>query len=217
MYLSRLILNPRNQRVRSELAQPYELHRSIMRAFPDDIAPGAERVLFRIDEHPELGLVLLVQSLGPPDWMRMLDCVGSNYLVPVPDNPAVKELALNLSAGQRLKFRLLANPTVKRKRAVDNKPVRQGLVDEKEQRAWLERKAIAGGIRLLSFDVSPYRLMTAGTKEEGEIAHSLNLLAVRFDGALQVTDPAVFVQTVENGIGSAKGLGFGLLSLAPPG
>lgn len=217
MYLSRLILNPRSQRVKSELAQPYELHRSIMRAFPHGIAPGTERVLFRVDDYPELGLVLLVQSLGQPDWVRMLDHVGSSYLLPTPDNPAVKEMALNLTAGQRLTFRLLANPTAKKKRAVDNKPVRQGLVDEKEQRAWLERKANAGGFRLLSFDVSPYRLMTAGTKEEGDKAHKLNLLAVRFDGTLEVADPTVFVQTVENGIGSAKGLGFGLLSLAPPG
>ena len=34
MYLSRLILNPRSRRVQRELAEPYEMHRSLMKAFP---------------------------------------------------------------------------------------------------------------------------------------------------------------------------------------
>ena len=40
-------------------------------------------------------------------------------------------------------------------------------------------------------------------------------LAVRFDGLLAVTDPALFRNTLQTGIGSAKAFGFGLLSLAP--
>jgi CRISPR system Cascade subunit CasE len=39
-------------------------------------------------------------------------------------------------------------------------------------------------------------------------------LAVRFEGVLEVTDPDQLLQTVSEGIGSAKGFGFGLLSLA---
>jgi len=41
-------------------------------------------------------------------------------------------------------------------------------------------------------------------------------LAVTFDGILRVTDPELFTQTLAQGVGTAKGLGFGLLSLAPP-
>ena len=39
-------------------------------------------------------------------------------------------------------------------------------------------------------------------------------LAVRFEGVLQVVDPVAFQQTLRRGIGSAKGFGFGLLSIA---
>ena len=46
--------------------------------------------------------------------------------------------------------------------------------------------------------------------------HKLRLLAVRFDGLLQVTDPDRLRETVRRGIGSGKGFGFGLLSLARP-
>ena len=35
LYLSRLILNPRSRQVMSEMAHPYEMHRTLMRAFPE--------------------------------------------------------------------------------------------------------------------------------------------------------------------------------------
>ena len=44
----------------------------------------------------------------------------------------------------------------------------------------------------------------------------LTHVAVRFDGLLEVTDPVKFLETLRAGIGSAKGFGFGLLSLARP-
>jgi len=44
----------------------------------------------------------------------------------------------------------------------------------------------------------------------------LRLLAVTFDGLLRVTNVPRFVETLQAGIGSGKGLGFGLLSLARP-
>lgn len=45
-------------------------------------------------------------------------------------------------------------------------------------------------------------------------AHGGELFSVRFDGILTVTDQALFRTTLEKGIGSAKGFGFGLLSIA---
>ena len=41
------------------------------------------------------------------------------------------------------------------------------------------------------------------------------MASVQFDGLLRVTDPDRLRETVRKGIGSGKGLGFGLLSLAP--
>ncbi len=38
--------------------------------------------------------------------------------------------------------------------------------------------------------------------------------AVRFEGVLKIINKELFTKTIENGIGSAKGFGFGLLSLA---
>jgi CRISPR system Cascade subunit CasE len=80
--------------------------------------------------------------------------------------------------------------------------------------AWLQRKTDDGGFSLLSVNVAAEG-QAGGLIHRDDETHRLNLLAVRFDGVLQVTDPARLVETVRRGIGSGKGLGFGLLSLAP--
>lgn len=212
MYLSQLILNPRSRQVRSEVSQPYEMHRTLMRAFPSENQGGPGRVLFRLDnpaQPAQEGLKLLVQSDQEPDW-AWLEGVP-HYLLPgLNPNPAYKPFEPVFQPGQQLYFRLRANPTIKRKFPGQDQSKRIGLYKEEEQRDWLAGKAEHGGFALLSVAIISEGKVDGTTKER----HNLNLLAVRFDGMLQVTDPAKFLETVQQGIGSGKGLGFGLLSLA---
>ena len=214
MYLSRLILNPRNRRVQKEVADPYQMHRSLMNAFPDDLEPDAERVLFRLEAHPRSGaLTLLVQSLTLPDWSWLAEPGARSYLLPLGEpNPAIKSFDVALVPGQVLAFRLRANPTVKR--TVAGRKKRLGLYREDEQIKWLERKAESGGFRLISVRTSHHENVGGRIHREG-ITHNLRLLSVQFDGLLQATDPDRLWEAVRQGIGSGKGLGFGLLSLAP--
>ena len=218
MYLSRLILNPRNRRVQREIAAPYQMHRSLMNAFPDDLDQGAERVLFRLESYLRTGarhdgLVLLVQSWNLPDWSWLAEPGARGCLLPVAEpNPAVKPFDIALVPGQVLAFRLRANPTVKR--TVEGRKKRLGLYREDEQIKWLEHKATAGGFRLAAVRTS--RQGTVGGRIHREdTTHNLRLLSVQFDGLLQVTDPDRLRDMVRRGVGSGKGLGFGLLSLAP--
>ena len=207
MYLSRLILNPRSRQVQREMADSYQLHRTIMAAFPEDL-PADERVLFRVDLADGLP-VLLVQSHHPPDWIRLGPPGERDYLRPTSlPNPAVKPVTLALTAGQRLHFRLRANPTVKQGGK------RVGLYRQEEQIAWLQRQAGRNG----------FSLVDVWAQQEGkdkalihgdERTHRATLLAVRFDGVLAIRDPQLVANAARNGIGPAKGLGFGLLSLAP--
>lgn len=217
MYLSRLILNPRNRRVQRELADPYQMHKTLMRGFPDDLDRERDRVLFRVDTDPRTGIpVVLLQSTLEPRWDWLADDGAQGYLLSghllppgVEENPAVKSFDLNLAPGQVLAFRLRANPTVKRNGK------RLGLYREEEQRKWLERKARMGGFHLLSTRVSN-RTVIGGRIHHDRITHKLRLLSVQFDGLLRVTDPDRLRETVRRGVGSGKGLGFGLLSLARP-
>ena len=215
MYLSRLFLNPRNRRVQREVAHPYEMHRSLMRAFPDDLKEGDERILFRLEPGRNGALTLLVQSWTLPDWSYLAEPEFRGYLLPVDEpNPAVKSFDLDLAPGQVLAFRLRANPTVKRRyNEKDHKRV--GIYDEEEQFAWLKRKGELGGFRLVSARTGCQEDVGGKIKRDQE-THTLKLAAVQFDGLLQVTDPDRLRQTVRQGIGSGKGFGFGLLSLARP-
>ncbi len=215
MYLSRLILNSRIRRVQREIADSYQMHKTLMRCFPDDIDCEKERVLFRVDADPRTGvLTVLLQSTIEPRWSWLdaqRDGAHSYLLRP----PETKSFDLNFAPGQMLAFRLRANPTVKRKVEDKRNGRRIGLHKEEEQRQWLNRKAEQGGFRVLSARTGNQTMVSGRIRKKGT-THKLRLLSVQFDGLLQATDPDRLRETVQRGVGSGKGLGFGLLSLARP-
>jgi CRISPR system Cascade subunit CasE len=231
IYLSRLSINPRNAQVRNELAHPYEMHRTLLRAFPagkfgmrrdKDEAAG---VLFRVDENPREDVIaVLVQSKIAPDWSflnAVKDVHGQAYLLCPPES---KQVDLKLALGQTLAFRLRANPTKRLgKLAGDDQGKRVGIYGEEEQLKWLrekiegnEHRQLAGGLHLLRVQISQKeRIENPKAINRAERSHDLKLLAVQFDGVLEVVDKDKAIRTIEQGIGSAKGFGFGLLSITP--
>jgi CRISPR system Cascade subunit CasE len=212
MYLSRLILNPRSNKVRRELADVYQLHRTILRAFPERLPPN-ERVLFRVDVNRRTGVpTVLVQSQTAPNWSLFPHHPDyRDYLLQVPppeQNPACKPYNPSISRGQILVFRLRANPTFRR----DGK--RRAWVREEDQRAWLDRQAEKGGFRLVQLTVIPEG-MNQTRKQDGHQNYQIRHFAVLFQGLIQVTDPDKFHRTLATGVGPAKAFGCGLLSIAP--
>jgi CRISPR system Cascade subunit CasE len=199
MYLSKLELNPASRQVIAELKNPYQMHRTLSKAFNrESDSYKRARVLFRV-ENLKNGSVpyALVQALVEPDW-SFLDSNGSYLASP----PQTKQVNPVFSRGQLLRFRLLANPTVKRNGK------RLGLQDTEQQIQWLRRKGEQHGFTLHSVDAD-FR----GRAISPDI--NANHIAVLFNGVLEVTDSVAFGSAVETGIGSAKGFGFGLLSVAP--
>lgn len=233
MYLSRLLLNPRNRNVQKDLANCQDLHRTILRAFPqvpktskDEGARSQFGILYRLETNNHTGLVsVLVQSQALPNWQELNSLSG--YLLEDDNiqNPACKpigELYQKLKVGTRLVFRLRANPT--RKTTVETKSKRVELYKEADQIAWLQRKATQGGFRLLSLklakdlanlQVQPMAKDTGWRKQEDKSSQKLTFGAVIFQGELEIINLEAFQQTLINGIGSGKSYGFGLLSIAP--
>jgi CRISPR system Cascade subunit CasE len=222
MYLSRLILNPRSRQVRNELADPYEMHRTICKAFPNAnyAANESSGILFRVDLHPRTRIsTLLVQSRQKPDWSYLLAekkdyLLAENELPLDVENPAIKEMNLQLREGQVLAFRLRANPTIKIDREDKKQGRRVGLLREEDQHKWLVRKLESAGAILVSVNIVNEQFTRGKLFIEKEMASRLNFLSVQFDGVLQVKDANNFMNSIFTGFGSAKGLGFGLLSLA---
>ncbi len=242
MFLSRLMLNPRSRRVRRDLADCQDLHRTVLSAFPQAPAGASARehfgVLHRLDADPRTGaIVLLVQSRVQPDW----GCLPADYLLPTIgsiDSVSCKAIGQRygaIKAGRRLRFRLRANPTEKQGTALKSERLagerRNGQrvpLAEYELVAWLTRKGEAGGFRLVEVttrrDDPPTPAVRAlrasdvhgwrrGT--DGAPTRRLSFSPALFEGVLEVSDPERFRSVLEHGIGPAKGYGFGLLSIAP--
>ena len=243
LYLSLLRLNPRSRQVMSEVAHPYEMHRTLMRAFPsatDDTQSKARDefgVLFRADADDLRGVIkVYVQSRIEPDWSfldGLTDYLCADTEMPEPKNimPAYQKLR----NGQLLSFRLRANPTKRIAQLGDKmKGKRLGLRREDEQIDWLIRKGqerekdMPGGFELLMNEVrdmrDEVRLVPCvniccegkltGHKTDAARGHATTHLAVLFEGLLWVTDRNAFLETLIRGIGTGKAFGFGLLSIA---
>lgn len=200
MYLSRLVLNPRNPAARRDLANPYELHATLYRAFTE---PRAARVLWRLEHlRPP---VVLVQSLEPPDFAAVEQVEGDSpyFLEP----PRTKPMAIleRLRPGQVLRFRLEANPTVTRGGK------RHGLCRVEDQIAWLLRQAAKSGFEVVGAAVTRSERRSFAKRGQPE---RIVLQVARFDGHLRVLDPARLREAVARGLGHGKALGLGLLSLA---
>lgn len=204
MYLSRLMLDLRDCKVRRVLEDPYRLHQAILHAFPPDAPGGGGRVLFRVEPEQEDGRArVLVQSALRPDWAS--EALREHLPLARSDQP--KELSLALSVGQLLRFRLRANPTRR------SREKRLPVLGEEAQVAWLRRKMEAAGFELVAARQHDEG-MRHGSRQRAEGERRMTFVSVLYEGVVRVTVTDRAIAAVQVGIGSAKAFGFGLLSVA---
>ena len=222
MFLHRIHLDPRCREARRDLADPYQLHATLCRAFspPDRKCPKGE-ILWRLE--PETGFDgsprVLVQSRTLPEW----EGIGVKGWLVKADPPIDLKNRLNLDSlksGQRFRFRLRANPCVTRHGK------RLGLLKIEEQEQWLARKGERHGFVLpnqTGFDLSesqPKRIDVRISQEQmlrgkQHTGNGVRVFSVLYDGMLTVIDAEKFRIALQSGIGHGKVFGLGLLSVAP--
>lgn len=205
MHLSRLTLNSRLARVRQDLATPYEMHSTLSRSFAAGPTEKPSRFLWRLEPVRSEGLpAVLVQSKDRPRWDAIEERFPG-YLV----DASVKDYRLPdlLRVGQVLRFRLRANPTVTRTGK------RKGLRGPDHQTAWLQRQGKRHGFTVLGCALSQPGLLRARQRKEG--GNIITVQVVTYDGCLRVEDPSLLRYAIVSGLGHAKALGLGLLSVAP--
>ena len=225
MFLHRVHIDHRGKEARRDLANPYELHSTLCRAFsaPDSKCPEGE-FLWRLEpESDRQGRPrVLIQSRSLPDWSR----IGIRGWLAEEPEPAIdlaERLRLDeVKLGQRYRFRLRANPCVTRQGK------RMGLMRLDEQETWISKKGERHGYSLQTFpsldleEGSRQRVdvrvsqeqMLCGRKRADE-NHEIRIFSVLFDGILTVMDPDGFRQALATGIGHGKSMGLGLLSVVP--
>jgi len=191
---------------RLQLRDCYDWHQAVWKAFPR--RNGVSRdFLTRLDQEQGSFRLLIVSAVEPmrPEWCSP-ECWHG-----------VKKIGDDYFAFNRYRFQLCANPTRKvAVQSVDGKFKKNGrrvpLSDREDLLEWINRKGEQGG-----FTVDAETLKTFGRgreyfrKKGVPGVHS----AVEFQGVLSVTDRNKFRETFEQGVGSAKAFGFGLLVILP--
>ncbi len=220
MVLHRIFLNPQCKEVRRDLADPYQLHSTLCRAFnPPNRTISEGEVLWRQEQEAKQTEkpCILVQSSLLPDW----SAIGVKGWMDRADPGINLQERLrfdSLKTGQRFRFRLRANPCVTRNRK------RMGLFHVNDQEAWIIRKAALHGFSLISQTHADSNAGSAPAVQisQGQLLrghqHSGNpvcVYAVLFEGFLSVTDPALFLLAIRKGVGHGKMMGLGLLSVVP--
>ena len=246
LHLSLLTLPQDHERFRH--LTPHALHELVWSASTAGPRPSrhepAERLLYRHDPpgpRPSAAHSVLVQSERAPDWLGP----GGPGLLPA----WVQTKALTLTPetvppGARLRFRLRANPVVRRgrwhPRAGKHVVVgshREAVADrlggdpddlpgrDAQLVRWLAEKAAGERGEPLGFRLAtdpdgrpacvPGPPETLRVRKPGAPAPR-TLVGVDFEGVLEVADPGALAAAVRAGIGRGKAYGLGLLSLARP-
>jgi len=155
------------------------------------------------------------EARSPPCWFNLrksptdLLAEREGYLEEAQEpNPAIKAVDLKVRAGQQLQFRLRANPTFKRegKRMGHMKKKRSSRGSSVRPRPTVSGYSLPG---------PPEGSRAVGTVREDDKAKKITMLAVLFEGVLEVTDPERFLAAVTAGIGSGKEWGSGCFPSHP--
>lgn len=203
MYLSRVEIDIKNHRKIKDLVHLGAYHNWVEQSFPYEIKSGKRnRHLWRIDRlmgHD----YLLVLSEEKPDEKAM-----ARY--GIPDTIEIKDykpFLSNLTVGQRLRFRLVANPTHRH----EGKVVPHITIQY--QKEWLLKKAEQSGFELIEeqFDVVGRDYSSLYKKGNRHVL----LSKVTFEGYLKISDIDRFKQVLVSGIGREKAFGMGLLTVIP--
>jgi CRISPR system Cascade subunit CasE len=218
LLLSQLSLNLNHREVRRDLGNAYDLHRTLSRAFVDGPEAVVKPFLWRLESgRPLEPPRILVQSGAEPIW----DQLPEGYVMSLADRAWRPEGVFR--AGRAVKLRVLANPTVCRvptptkDNSVPEGPARGqrkrlGLWREDEQLEWLLRQAQRLGLSEVQAAVSRSERWRCRRGKS-----PLTVAVAQFDGQGVIADPDALAAGVRSGIGHARMLGLGLVSVAPLG
>ena len=205
MYLSRAELDPTRRETMVALISPQKFHGAVENAFPG----ARRRRLWRLDQLGEK-LYLLLLSEERPDLTALCAQFGTGA---PPETRPYDPLLERVTAGSCWQFRLTANPTRSKKDSADH--TARGTLKpcylEVEQEEWLWAQAAKHGFALREEGFTVTRVQWQHFAKHG--TRPVTLLAVTYEGILQVTDAEQFRALLCQGMGRGKAYGLGLMTV----
>ena len=191
-FLTQILVN-KTDAARRNIRDGYAWHQILWKSYPGH-EEKRRPFLFRVDDIRENFRVFILSSTLPEKqgWGAWQS----------------KTIASSFLQHSAYAFQLKANPTTRRNR--DRR--RLGIYGEKQLHEWFTRKAGQNGFSIIDNSLyigAPMDEIFVRQHQRGK--H----VSVEFRGAITVSTPQVFKHAFENGIGSGKSFGFGMLMLQP--
>lgn len=210
LIVSRIHLNPFSQKAKNDMSNLYDLHKSLMTAFPRNNPQDNCSMLFRIEDclNPESeGMPILIQSNAYPNWSELNKVAGYFFRKPI-----TKEIDnIDLRRDCEYRFLLRANPA---RRSRDNAKI-VGLHSNVELIQWVNNKGLKHGFQVDENELVIKKLPSLhASKIEGGAEEKILINYVEYSGFLQVTKINELTQALFTGVGRGTDFGCGLLSLA---
>jgi CRISPR system Cascade subunit CasE len=208
MYLSKLELDRNKPGVRQSLRNCQDMHRTIMKAFPQNNGERARQ---------ELGILYRVHSAGNAIGLYVLSEIKPDFQLVFENGfvfngcKDITEFISSFEDGNYYSFDVLLNPSKKVPRADGGNSRRTILKSSEERSDWLKRKAEVSGFSLEWFreEGSQKIFGRHGESAGGE----MYIDCIRFKGVMKITNSLVFSDVYKKGIGSDKAYGLGMLLL----
>lgn len=200
MYLTKIDLERASRRIQFALADCQQLHRLVMGLFGTD--RKSSHVLYRLRDQ-DRALSLYLYSDGPIDQTRLLP--GCTSL----ESGICLTGSLKWKRARSSGFDLLAAPTKKVPTETGRNSQRRILRTEEERLAWLARKGEQNGFCLLQCqELENHQQRGYHKKDSGG---PMYVTGYHYQGLLQITDSERFRHALQEGIGSGRAYGLGML------
>lgn len=216
MFFTRFAMNLARRGAQKLLSSPHALHAAVLAGFPDPSPTDAGRVLWRLDSVRNQATLFIV-SPHQPDLTHLAEQAGWPSLEDSWQSKSYEPMLGQIATGQKYVFRLTANPTRSTRPVPGGRGKPFGHVTVTQQEKWLlDREERAG-----------FLVRRSGDEDRSLVVRDRKLLAFRrgadsvtlrvatYEGSLEVTDAAAFVNTLSFGLGRAKGYGCGLMTIIP--
>ncbi|TCL56336.1 CRISPR system Cascade subunit CasE [Kineothrix alysoides] len=207
-YISRVEIDTGNRRKISELTHLGAYHNWVEKSFPEEFATGERsRKLWRVDQLKGRSYLLIV-SQGEPN-MTQLEAYG------VPGTGQCKTydaFLQGLTHGQKMSFRLTANPARAAKQEAQRGKVCPHTTVEK-QLEYLEERAERLGFSLVDYDYQIVQRDFPILRKKG--GKSIKLARAIYEGSLIIENDEIFRKTLTEGVGKEKAYGFGMMTVVP--
>lgn len=202
MYLTKIDLLPHGRDIQRCLGDCQRFHQIMMGLFESD--RKSAQVLYRVRQDRNT-LAVYLYSRHPVNRNRVLS--GMHFC----GQRDLTSWLESMQQGQVWHFDLLASPTKKVVQHGQKNSRRRILRTLDERIAWLNRKGVQNGFKLLSCqELEGGQFTGRHTQERGG---RMYLDQYHYQGTLQITDIRQFQKAVQEGIGPGKSYGLGMLLL----